>query len=49
MSTLQDSIQQLLTTKKYNDKIIAILQLVAVGKMRLPDVEATLNQIKIKK
>lgn len=49
MSTLQDAIAKLLATKNYNDKTIAILQLVIDGKMRLPDVEATLTQIKIKR
>ena len=49
MSTLQDSIKKLLTTKKYNDKTIAILQLVANGKMRISDVEETLAQNKIKR
>ncbi|MBO7476421.1 MAG: hypothetical protein J6U04_00635 [Salinivirgaceae bacterium] len=49
MSTLQDAVQKLLAIKKYNDKTIAILQLIIDGKMRLPDVEATLTQIKIKR
>ena len=49
MSTLQDAIAKLLATKNYNDKTIAILQLVIDGKMRLLDVEATLTQIKIKR
>lgn len=49
MSTLQDAVKNLLTTQKYNEKVVAILQLVSDGKMRLPDVEATLAQIKIKR
>ena len=49
MSTLQDAIQKLLVTKKYNDKVVAILQLIVVGKMRIPDVEETLAQNKIKR
>ena len=49
MSTLQDAVKKLLTTQKYNDKVIAILQLVSDGKMRLPDVDATLTQIKVKR
>lgn len=49
MSTLQDAIQKLLATKKYNDKVVAILQLIVVGKMRIPDVEETLVQNKIKR
>ena len=49
MSTLQDAIQKLLATKKYNDKVVAILQLIVVGKMRIPDVEETLAQNKIKR
>lgn len=49
MSTLQDAVKNLLTTQKYNEKVVAILQLVIDGKMRLPDVEATLTQIKIKR
>ena len=49
MSTLQDAIQKLMVTKKYNDKVVAILQLIVVGKMRIPDVEETLAQNKIKR
>ena len=49
MSTLQNAITKLLATQKYTDKIVAVLQLVSDGKMRLPDVEATLAQIKVKR
>ena len=49
MSTLQDAVKKLITTQKYNDKVVTVLQLVSDGKMRLPDVEAALALIKVKR
>lgn len=49
MDTLQDTVKKMMATKKYTDKINALLKLVADNKMNMSDLEATLAEFKIKR